>query len=254
MSGAIDERPVFFGDSNHLFGIVATGDSSGEVHALIALTPGMDDSPVAADLARRLASEGIPSLRFDLPGQGESTASSGSGANPFLAAARFVRDGSDRPLLLIGGATGAAFALAAATELEGLTGVAFTRLPLKHRADTSSRSRAYGRAMRLVRRLTSAGGRGWESTVDRKPVAELAALVERAVPFLVIAGAEETDHARVRRALSASFPDLPRHVELVSVGARFLRDFPTLASRREFVDAVSSWVGLRLRDAGTSLP
>ena len=80
----LTEYPIHFGPEQRLFGILCRPDSpAAEYPALLLPTTGADPcsgmSRMWTDLARRLATQGVTSLRFDMRGVGESEGSLGQG-------------------------------------------------------------------------------------------------------------------------------------------------------------------------------
>tara|TARA_R110002049_G_scaffold72490_2_gene187121 strand:+ start:142999 stop:143916 length:918 start_codon:yes stop_codon:yes gene_type:complete len=114
------ERPVVFGNHDHLVGVVTEAEhpaGNSEV-AVILMTAGMlhhvGPFRLHVDLARQLASKGIRSLRFDLSGIGESLGVGSAGSSIDRAAAEtgaamdWMREnGGSRKFILFGLCSGA---------------------------------------------------------------------------------------------------------------------------------------------------
>ena len=92
------EVPHVFGDFNHLMGVVNKPDSTKSNVGVILLTAGMlhhvGPFRLYVNLARRLEQLGIPSLRFDLSGIGESLPVA-SGGTSLQRAANETRQAMD---------------------------------------------------------------------------------------------------------------------------------------------------------------
>ena len=128
----LSEEAVFFGN---LFGILSTPSGKPQsTGVILSLTPDMSSSPVSAWLARVLADQGYVTLRFDVMGHGESAEPTKEAvrqhADDFIEAARFLETRSVNSVVLIGAASGARAALAAATELPRVEGLICVVLPV----------------------------------------------------------------------------------------------------------------------------
>lgn len=94
--GTCRDEAVVFGEYQHLIGVLRTPDSRTAVSdlAVLMITPGMLPSPgpygLHVDLAKSLSDIGIPSLRFDLSGIGESLAVGAEGTSLERAAAEIT--------------------------------------------------------------------------------------------------------------------------------------------------------------------
>jgi hypothetical protein len=207
----------------------------------------MDESQVATRLARHLAENGIPALRFELGGHGESLEGGESASSDFRAAVETMTANGVDLLVLIGGSLAARAALGAATRLDHVHGVVLTRLATKVRGGRVSR--VFGN--RKLRALVGAGRRGgsgpepfdWASQADPLVLSQLEALIARKVPTFMVSGAEDTDELRMRRLLANRFQDLDQtSLDMTSVPARTLKDFRSLAAQTQFIAVVENWV------------
>jgi hypothetical protein len=227
---SIAETPVFFGQADELFGIFSSGPEAGSLGAVICLTPSIADSPVGPRLARKLAASGIPALRFDLAGHGDSHESRHSDAwdgSGFQAAAEWMKEMAVDSFVLIGGTTGANACLTASSAMSDLRGLVFNRLSTK---------RPVGRVSRIVR---PPRGRPVTPTV----ISQLQEVIERGVPTLVVSGAADTDQARIRRLFSDGLPALDRaSFQMATVPSRTLKGFRSVPAQEQFVDVVGRWI------------
>lgn len=226
---SVTERPVFFGDDKELFGIFSSGPEAGPLGAVICLTPSMADNPVGSRLARHLAGAGIPALRFDLLGHGESRGRHREGwdGTDFRAAVEWMRSSSVQSFVLIGGTTGANACLTASSSLSDLHGLVFHRLSTK---------RPVGRVGRVLR-----PPRGQPATPT--VISQLQDVIERRVPTLMVSGAADTDQARIRRLLGDRLPPLDRtSLKMATVAARTLKGFRSIPAQEQFVDVVGGWI------------
>ncbi len=248
---SVVEDPAFFGEADRVFGIHTHAPATGPVGALICLTPSLDESRVGARLARRLAAIGIPALRFDLEGHGDSLpARQAAEDGGFLAAAEWMKRNSAPSLVVVAGSAGARAALAAAAEIESLNGFVATRLSLRARSDRRSPTVGpVGRAQKALRRVAASRARGsdardatWEATADPRAVGQLQGLIERGVPMLFVSGSEDTDYLRMQRQLSELIVDFDQtSIETVKVDARTLKDFRSIAGQSRYLTVVVDW-------------
>jgi alpha/beta superfamily hydrolase len=157
------EFPVFFpAGREHVFGILTyPARTAVEGVAAVLLTgggliPGSHRNGMWVALARSLAAQGIPALRFDYRGVGEST-----GIVPELwldrpftddlvGAARWLRERGMTRLALAGSCFGARTILGASEQLEDLAGAVLLSVPLR-----GHREREYA-ATRFAQELTLA--------------------------------------------------------------------------------------------------
>ncbi|HEY6628235.1 MAG TPA: hypothetical protein VI193_04585 [Acidimicrobiia bacterium] len=230
MTVSVTETPVFFGQADEFFGISSSGPEAGSLGAVICLTPSMADNPVGSRLARKLATAGVPALRFDLAGHGHSHESRHGDAwdgTSFQAAAEWMREMAIESFVLIGGTTGANACLTASSAMTDLRGLVFNRLSTK---------RPVGRVSRIVR---PPRGRPATPTV----ISQLQDVIERGVPTLVVSGAADTDQARIRRLFGDREPPLDRtSLQMATVPSRTLKGFRSVPAQEEFVDVVVRWI------------
>ena len=99
--GSVDSQPraVMFGEQNHLVGVFkpAISDRPPTVGVIVlsaGILPSSGPFRLHVDLAESLAARGVPSLRFDLSGIGESLAI-GSTGNSLQRAAAEIRSAVD---------------------------------------------------------------------------------------------------------------------------------------------------------------
>ncbi len=181
MSTPVDsqsELPLYFpaGDDT-LFGIVtqtdaATGDGAILLTGGGATAPSTNRNRVSVHLARRLATRGFSTLRFDYHGIGESggvLAGAPKVDEPYLidldGAASVIREHGAERITLIGSCFGARTALAAGPEVSDIAGVVMVSPPLRDvplKEETGTRfglNMGLGEALR--RSLHPRAIRGW---------------------------------------------------------------------------------------------
>ena len=130
--------------------------------------------------------------------------------------------------VMIGGTAGANACLTAASAMNDLRGLVFSRLSTK---------RAAGRVGRLIRLPRS---RPATPTV----ISQLQDVIERGVPTLMVSGAADTDQARVRRLFGDMVPPLDRTLfQMTTVSATTLKGFKSVPAQEQFVDVVERWIG-----------
>ncbi|HEY1935350.1 MAG TPA: alpha/beta hydrolase family protein [Acetobacteraceae bacterium] len=139
--GPAHETPIRFGTDTSLFGILTTPDrSSGDAPAVLLVNtsanPRWGNARVSVDIARALASEGVPSLRMDAAGMGDAALPSGELGKPYSAAlTEDIRHGvavlaqrTQRPVVVLGVCSGAYHALQAACRDDSVAGLILVNL------------------------------------------------------------------------------------------------------------------------------
>ncbi len=130
------DNAIVFGSHDHLLGVLRTVAPENDLQCIAAVmvTPGMlhhaGPFRLHVDMAERLASHGMPSLRFDLSGIGESLGV-GTGGRSIDRAAREIRQAIDilvertrtRKVILFGLCSGADDSIHAALSDERVAGV-----------------------------------------------------------------------------------------------------------------------------------
>ncbi len=139
--GAAHETPIRFGVDDGLFGILSQPETpaAGGPAVLVVNTsanPRWGNARIAVDLARRLAADGVTTLRMDAAGMGDAAPDSGERGRPYAesvtadvrAAAGLLQRRTGRPVVLIGVCSGAYHALQAATSDPRVHGLVLVNL------------------------------------------------------------------------------------------------------------------------------
>ena len=243
---AADEMPVFFdADGDALFGVWTrpTGDPNGTAVLLLSGAgragggvPSPGRNRIWVRLARSLAADGFAALRMDYSGIGESTGANTDVdlasplADEVTAAVRWLRAQGADNVVLVGTCFGGRSALAAAPQLDEVSGVALLGSPLldfkkgarlehvplswyARKSVTPSvlrglwhaeRRRTYARVgWKKVRRVVRHNGAGRAAEfkwVSPHFVRHLDALVQRRVPVLLVYGPDDPYYEDLCRA------------------------------------------------------
>jgi len=139
--GAAREMPVRFGTDDALFGILSLPDQPApDAPAMLLVNtsanPRWGNARITVDLARRLAADGIASLRMDASGMGDAEPSSGERGRPYAEAVTAdVRSAiaelehqTGRPVVVMGVCSGAYHALQAASRDDRVCGLILVNL------------------------------------------------------------------------------------------------------------------------------
>ncbi|MGH9247615.1 MAG: alpha/beta hydrolase [Acidimicrobiales bacterium] len=251
----VEESPVYFPAGDHdLFGIVTSppGDRLGLGAVLLSgasWTPSPGRNRIWVRLARGLADAGIHAIRIDYQGVGESSGEllryrmADPLADNVLSAVECLRERGVSDVVLLGTCYGGRAALAAATEITGLRGVAAYASPLrdyemkdritslpgswymqraarwrtikglldpeKRQTYRTAARRKLGRVVRGAKRRDGRGGNGFEWT-SPFVLAQLRELVDRRVPVLLVFGEDDDMYLEYRQGRSGPLGDLVR--------------------------------------------
>ncbi len=279
------ERPIrFLADGQDMFGILTMpAVPVGDVGVILlgggACTPSTGRNRFSVRLARRLAEVGIPVLRFDYHGVGESTGRvvRFSLNRPFttdlLAAARVLERHGVHRLICVGRCFGARTALSTIRRLPELAGLAFISMPLHdfsaQDADLNvGRPRISGETVRGLlggqrRRLhlrtlyyslrswarrpwaLHAGGSDALTWVSGPVVQWLRLSVQRGVPLLFLYGTGEQYYREFLSASAGTVGSLLREagsrVEIHVVDGP-VHDLTTLAVQESLISRIQTWI------------
>ncbi len=141
------------------------------------------DIPAAARIARALADQGFAVLRFDFTGLGDSAGdfaatTFSSNVRDLIAAADYLREHHQAPVLLIGHSLGGTAAVCAAPSIEECRGVAAVAAPAspahieRHLAADRARLEAAGETAVEIAGRTFTLSRGFFEDLHRHPVSE----------------------------------------------------------------------------------
>ena len=271
----MNERPIFFGHQANLFGIVTLADAAIQKElAVVFVSAGLlhrvGPNRLYVDLARRLANSGLTSVRFDISGVGDSELPEGGplyierSRQDVIDTMDAIQDmfGIER-FLLIGLCTGAfnAFRVAGIDErvagavlLDGYAFPTMRSLIGHYRGRILDPHRWARYVQRRIRPWTRLGESDPEDDLvvfenevvpKQRFATELAALVDRGVPMLMVYTGLGPLAFNYERQLHNAFPeiDLDR--------AMTVRYFPhadhtfTLpGNRRLLVEAIESWLAV----------
>jgi pimeloyl-ACP methyl ester carboxylesterase len=284
-----NEAPVFFdADGRTLFGIVTTPTIEPLGTIAILLPAGgfisTDRNRLAVRLSRHLAGLGFHALRFDYHGLGES-----EGLTPrfrldepftsdLLGAVEWARRFGLRRVVLIGSCFGARTALACASEIEELDGVALIAAPARdyemgERIATELASgtvpdrlrrvlrpgvirglldprkrRVYARvAKAALRSMRARNGHDGHDETGASPLfaSELLRLAHRPVPLLLLFGSDDdlwSDFNRARQGrVGEALSAGPDTIELITLPGE-VHGLKSVGIQDSIVDAVSDWL------------
>lgn len=277
------EQPFYFrsGDED-LFAILTEPPRETDRPTVLMLAggswlPSTERNRIYAQLARRVAAKGFPSLRLDYHGVGESTGQVDfyDLANPHVedtvAAAQFLTSRGHERIILAGQCFGGSTAIAAASEIERLAGLALLGVAFEpHRGASKSfrwhvaqafkrttlaRLRQPGRWRQYVRIARKAAARAapWNRATETNgdgpssswSVDALIDTIDRGIPVLLLYGIEGLHYEQFLKAREGPLGEaIDRAGDLVSVVVTEgeIHGFVTLESQRLTKDHVSIWL------------
>lgn len=264
------EHAAAFGDAGGLVGVMteaATSAASADRPTAVILNSGVihrvGSNRLGVRLARMLAANGVPTLRFDLSGIGDSA----SGADRSSLVDRWVADtraamamladrwGADR-FLLIGNCSGAAIAYFTAHADARVAGIVamnpqvpqlgryYLRLALTNPKTWRRMLSVAANPGRVVGSLRSRQKNGAADAPETQLdiVAGLDTLARRGVEILIVASEWDPSYdyfgRTVRRQLGR--PPLRERIRLATV-PRTNHDFSVLASQEQLIRIVDAW-------------
>lgn len=274
------ERPVRFGRSQSLVGVVCTPPRGARTPAVVFVNAGIihriGPNRLYVELARALASRGVPSLRFDLGGIGDSSTPREERGSIMEMVERDLndaidlaaRESADGRVVLVGLCSGADNALQTAARDERVAGAVLLD-PNAYRT-RAFWFRHYARALRRLRtwRLLLTGthpvGRRFTRLAGRRPereedpvmflapttlpprevmVAQLRALSARGARLLYVFTGGLPYRYNHAGQFAGTFPELRDEPNLeVRYFPAWDHTFSDPASRKRLIELVSEWM------------
>lgn len=279
-SECVTERPLQFGAEGQLVGVLTTprgGAARAAAPAVIFLNAGVihrvGPHRLHVNLARRLAADGITSLRMDFSGIGDSRPVPGGPSFPDSAVAD-VRTAMDwlgteagfNRFVLFGLCSGADSALAAGVDDPRVEGLVLLDPPayvtvwsrlrkIRNKLGSVGSAREVAAsAARLVRRYVHPPSpNDFVGARDMPPApvfrAQLRALVDRGVSILAVFSGDLDDHFNDEDQLFELFPEFRGRIDCVYF-PRANHVFSLIDMQAALTRAVTAWMGARGRKTG----